>query len=347
MLHPYIKPSVQKFVVRISAAFALVAAVVSVALSQASEQRMLPGGGACEAQEAEIFGWPAELTVLPGVRSLAQQLLARTAASPFRIEEADKMGLVQETSMPDLYVSRVGAKWAPEKHELDTTFRYYRFLNHFKKANEKVLLAPSIEHYSTPGFDGVIFNAEGIAISNFSLKSMLSLTRGSEALFPKVLDRRHEASLAVEKFATLYRWIDHFHVTEVEDDVLQLKTEVIQRGANPTLLASATRLFGIPVAISGRKTRIVIDATLPDELPMKRTEAQFRTDRLWIQRKVKDGRTDDILRITHGQPGVSVGKTQEHLFEHPELESFVLLKDDQVFEVTRTGYNLIDMVPVK
>jgi hypothetical protein len=162
-------------------------------------------------------------------------------------------------------------------HELVSSARYAKLIN--EKSGETVLMVPGIQHKSIPGFDGVIFNAKGEPVANFSLKTLLS-AQGAHA----PIDRASRGGEQAEKFSSIERWFTlakllyldesgHFRVShELSPDGVRDAKDWLSRSFN---------IFGITDPThEKRPTRVVVDIQSDVELP---GEADVERARRWVR----------------------------------------------------------------
>jgi hypothetical protein len=150
------------------------------------------------------------------------------------------------------------------QHELKSSARYGKVIN--DRAGESVLLVPDIEGRSVPGFDGVILDANGKPIANYSLKTLMG---GRDIHSP--LARAHTGVEKAERFAHIEEWgrmlslfvrdqRGSFHISSH----LPEKEEAFLTH----WLTKTAKIFGIREASQPvRPTRIVIDITSKAPMP--------------------------------------------------------------------------------
>ncbi len=162
-------------------------------------------------------------------------------------------------------------------HELVSSARYARYIQ--EKTGETVLMVPGIEHKSIPGFDGVIFNAEGVAVANYSLKTLLTATGEHTALA-----RAEDGIRQAKKFSFIERWFLMFNlVLADESGHLRISHDLSSRQELEVKiwLTKTLKLFGLkPPTDSKRPTRVVVDiqsdVPLPDEADVAKMKVMIQ-----------------------------------------------------------------------
>jgi hypothetical protein len=141
-------------------------------------------------------------------------------------------------------------------HELISSARYAKYIS--AKSGETVLMVPGIEHKDIPGFDGVIFDADGKPVANYSLKTLISATSESAAM-----DRAQRGVHQAQRFSFIEQWLITFKLLlKDESGALHIARDLHDRELRraKVWLRKSLRVFGIAApSASKRPTRVVVD----------------------------------------------------------------------------------------
>lgn len=162
-------------------------------------------------------------------------------------------------------------------HELVSSARYAKLIH--EQNGETLLMVPGIEAKDIPGFDGVIYDAEGNPVANYSVKTILGNSQGHG------VRRAWDGISKAKRFSFPESWMTAFKLLYEDQsgrlfisDQLTGK-ELVKRKA---WISKAFELFGIRTAgRADRPTRVVIDIQSDSALP---TPHEIQTVRDWIER---------------------------------------------------------------
>lgn len=191
-------------------------------------------------------------------------------------------------------------------HEIASSVRYARLI-HQGPQQETLVLIPEYQKQATPGFDGIIFDNEGDAVANYSLKSILTGHNARKTAITALED-------ALRYSTQIDSWIPMFRLWKRDKrgfrGSIKLSSEKQRHQFNDTLkwTQKIMTIFGFPFSKTGRKSRIVVDIT--DQATAK------------IPNR---GHLFDLIKRVKDSNGV--------------IESVTFLKNSQYVKVTAKGFS--------
>lgn len=186
-----------------------------------------------------------------------------------------------------------------ERHELVSSARFARMIHEANR--ETLVLIPEIDSRHIPGFDGVILDAEGQPVANYSVKTLMHAYRERA-----ILDQASSAIKNAKRFSDLKEWLvaTHFLVSDELGDHHFDHENMPRRHLRGVKewLAKSLAVFGVAERVEqARPTRVFIDIRSNDlRLPSQEDLAQVRR---WIDRS--NGLIESVF-FRHGRQMVEV-----------------------------------------
>lgn len=151
-----------------------------------------------------------------------------------------------------------------EPYELVSSARYARLIR--DRSSESLVMVPGLERKDMPGFDGVILDADGMPVANYSLKTLLTASADRTAL-----KRAWDGVRKATRFSSVEQWLLAYKLLHQDQSgklYLSEATSAEVRSRKKLWLAKSMKLFGISKnsAKNKRPTRVVVD--IQSDLPM-------------------------------------------------------------------------------